>query len=397
VSTIGSYAAPLRPLPRAITVLLAIARLLVGLLFIVSGLIKANDPLGFAYKLNEYFEVFEASWHLPFGWIIPYSPLLAIALVVAEMLLGFALLIGYKPKFTMWLLLLLILFFTFLTFYSAYFNKVTDCGCFGDALHLTPWQSFEKDIALMVLILFLFFYRNRLAPWMSERGQAASLSLAAVAFIAFPIYTYTTMPVVDFRPFKTGNNLWELSKIPAGAPTDSFAIVNYYQKGGEVREFALNSLPDEASGWKWKESKTTLVRKGYEPPIHDFTITTAAGDEYTEDFLTAPATLFVVAYKVQNARQKAFADMAEAVAWAKANKVRVALLTSSTAPEVAAYLKTNSLPADVYYTDATALKTVTRSNPGMLLLKNGTVLRHWQSRNMPTAEELQTQLATTEK
>ena len=203
-----------------------------------------------------------------------------------------------------------------------------------------------------------------------------------------PVVAYATQPYIDFRPYKSGNNLWTLMQVPPGAPVDSFVSQIYYEKGGQVKEFPLNALPDESTGWKYKDTKTVKVREGYVPPIHDFTITTAAGDDYTEDFLTAPATLFVVSQHMEKARIAAFTQLAPTVEWAKQHQVRVACLTASTPKEVAQFQAEHPLPFDVYYTDQTVLKTMDRSNPGVMLLKKGLVLRHWNPRNVPSAEEV---------
>jgi len=362
--------------------LLSIARLLVGILFIISGAIKANDPVGFGYKLKEYFEVFGMEW------LVPTALPLAILLVIAEMLLGLALLVGYMPKFTSLMILLMIVFFTFLTFYSAYFNKVTDCGCFGDALKLTPWESFWKDIVLLVLIGYIFWKRKEIKPLMSERGQAATMSLGAIAFVALPLVTYSLAPVIDFRPFKEGANIPKDMTIPPGAPMDSIESIFIYTKGGTDQEFDINHIPEEGSGWTYKDRKDKVIRKGYEPKIHGFTIETTGGDDYTEDFLQAPKILFVVSLSLPQAREAAMEELEGIARWAEANNTKIIGLTASTADEIAAAKKQNTLPFEWYLVDGTILKTMTRANPGLMYLRQGVVKKHWHARNLPSAEEL---------
>src|SRR6201996_3804781 len=178
-----------------------VCRLLVGLLFIFSGLIKANDPLGFSYKLQEYFEVF----HITFLDGLALS--MAVFLCAMEMILGFALLIGVRGKQVAWGLLLIIIFFAFLTFYSAFFKVVQTCGCFGDAIPLTPWQSFSKDLVLLLLIVVLFRNRAHINPLFSFKTGERLLIASAIISVGFGLYTYNFLPVIDFLPYKIGVNI----------------------------------------------------------------------------------------------------------------------------------------------------------------------------------------------
>jgi len=188
-----------------------IARVLVGVLFIISGFIKANDPLGFSYKLDEYFVVFHMEW------LSSISLALAILICAAEIGLGVATLMGAKMNFTAWSLLLMIVFFTFLTFYSWYFNKVTDCGCFGDALHLTPLQSFEKDLVLLALILLIFAQRRHIMPLLGQTASTVVSWLGFAGSMLFSIQCYRHLPTIDFRPYKIGANIQEGMKLPPNA------------------------------------------------------------------------------------------------------------------------------------------------------------------------------------
>ena len=192
-----------------------ICRILVGALFIFSGFIKLNDPLGFSYKLEEYFS-YDV---LNIPSLIPYALGLAVFVVVFEVILGVFLLIGYKPKFTVWSLLGMIVFFTFLTFYAAYFDKVKDCGCFGDFLKLTPWQSFSKDVILLVLILVLFFGQRHIKPVMTTFGTSLVALLSFIVSLWFGYYVLMHLPAIDFRAYKIGDNLQENMKLPPDAQT----------------------------------------------------------------------------------------------------------------------------------------------------------------------------------
>ena len=187
-------------------VLAQISRVFVGILFIISGFIKANDPLGFSYKLDEYFQVF----HMP--WLSAVSLALAIGICAFEIGLGVALLLGAKMRFTAWSLLLMIVFFTFLTFYSWKFDVVKDCGCFGDALHLKPFESFMKDVILFVLILFIFIKRNEIKPLFGESFYLAGVCRLC-CFPHFSIYCYRHLPMIDFRPYAIGKSIPEGMKL----------------------------------------------------------------------------------------------------------------------------------------------------------------------------------------
>src|SRR5690606_23399869 len=194
-------------------ILVALARIIVGVLFIFSGFIKLNDPIGFAFKLEEYF----SPSVLNLEFLAPFALVLAVALVIIELVLGVMLLIGYLPKFTTWALLLMIIFFTFLTFYSAYFNMLTDCGCFGDAIPLTPWQSFYKDVILFILILLLFFKREYITPLFARASHKWIVFVSFILCLGFGYHVLMHLPMMDFRAYKVGNNIEEKMSVPAGA------------------------------------------------------------------------------------------------------------------------------------------------------------------------------------
>src|SRR5687768_14568614 len=190
--------------------LLTIARIFVGLLFIFSGLVKANDPLGLSYKMQEYFEV----WHLYF--LNDYSLSFALVMNVFEIIAGIAVLLGWRMKLFGWLLLLLIIFFTFLTGYAAFSGKIAACGCFGDCIPLTPIQSFWKDVILFILILFLLVNHRRIKPIVSSKVSAVILITSTLAVSVFQWYVLEHLPIVDCLPYKKGNDLLEQMKTPAG-------------------------------------------------------------------------------------------------------------------------------------------------------------------------------------
>lgn len=372
---------------------LLIARVAVGLLFIFSGLIKANDPLGFGYKLQEYFEVF----HMLF--LNELATAIAIFLCALEIILGAALLLGIRGKQTAWGLLLLIVFFTFLTFYSAYFDVVRSCGCFGDAIPLTPWQSFTKDLILLVLILVIFVNRNKLHPLIkSNKLQNWSLVAVTIASFGFGWFTYSYLPVMDFLPYKIGANIPQEMKLPPGAAQDVYEIT-YTLKNSKSGETKI--LSDKAylstEIWKdtnWKitgEPQSKLIKKGYDVKIKDLKISDSQGTDYTAEIIENPFyNLIIVAYNLNNANKTAIGDMnAIAINAAENYNIRTVLLTANSALDAQNFTKTNKLVMETFYVDAVPLKTMVRANPGLILLKNGVVMGKWHYNALPTYNELE--------
>ncbi|MDO1499893.1 DoxX family membrane protein [Winogradskyella maritima] len=355
--------------------LVGISRIFVGILFIISGWIKLNDPLGFSYKLQEYF----GADVLNLTFLEPYALPLAIFVVVFEVVLGVFLIIGYKPKFTVWSLLLMILFFTFLTFYSAYFDKVKDCGCFGDALKLTPWQSFWKDVVLLVLVLFLFAGRKYIKPFFKPLPTTiiALLGFLVSLWIAYDVLMH--LPHVDFRAYKIGNNLQEQMDVPADAPRPVNEYVWSYEIDGEVKKVVTNgSEPTEYPRETLKGVDTQVIDEGYVPPIQDFTIE-SEDEDLTTYFLEKDKLAIVAMYNVLSAENegmlkiKAFADRAQ-----KAGYIVIGL--SASGEEAKQQVKTDyNLDFDIYLCDEKVVKTIVRANPGVILLEKGTVTNkaHW--------------------
>ena len=269
--------------------LIHISRLLVGGLFIFSGLIKLNDPIGFSFKLEEYFSI--TVLDIPF--LLPYALLIAVLVVVFEVLLGVFLLIGYKPKFTVYSILAMIVFFTFLTFYSAYYNKVTDCGCFGDAIKLTPWESFTKDIILLFFILILFFGIKHIKPILGNLGLTVVSLLSFIFCFSIVYHVLMHLPILDFRPYKIGDNIQQNSSVPDDAPP---AIIDYHWKfnvnGEEKIITTRGSYPTIEGEYISVETKT--IREAYEPPIHDFSME-REGEDFTEALLNEEFLIVFVA------------------------------------------------------------------------------------------------------
>ncbi|GEP50834.1 hypothetical protein FNO01nite_15060 [Flavobacterium noncentrifugens] len=349
-------------------ILTQFSRIFVGILFIISGLIKLNDPVGFSYKLAEYFG--ETVLNLPF--FIPYALAIAVLIVIFETVLGVMLLIGFKRKFTVWSLLLMIVFFTFLTFYSAYFNKVTDCGCFGDALKLTPWQSFTKDVVLLVFILILFLNQKLIKPLFSNKIQNI-IALIAVGLCAFMGYwVLNHLPLKDFRAYKVGTNIQKGMEIPDGAPKSVVEMVFIYKVNGVDKQFKEADLMNIPQGATFVDRIDKVITEGYKPPIHDFSME-KDGADHKDEFLQEPKLLVFVSYDLAISDPKGMAQLEKLNNEAKAKGYKVIGMTASLEDEIAKAKKTFGLTFDYYFCDATTLKTIERANPSVVVLENGTI------------------------
>ncbi|HPF98366.1 MAG TPA: DoxX family protein [Mangrovimonas sp.] len=357
-----------------------ISRVLVGVLFIISGFIKLNDPLGFSYKLQEYFSA--EVLNLPF--LEPYALPIAVFVVIFEVVLGVFLLLGFKPKFTVWSLLLMIVFFTFLTFYSAYFDKVRDCGCFGDALHLTPWESFTKDVVLLVLILVLFIGKRHIKPLFTKLPSTAIAYLSVLVCMWFAYHVIMHLPVIDFRAYAIGKNIKEGMSTPPDAPKPVVEYTWKFNVNGEEQEFVTNGSYPEVKG-EYVGVETKIIDEGFVPPIQDFSIETDSSDR-TDYYLEANKLLLIVSYNL-NSIEKEGAEKLKAISDKALEKgYQVIGLTASGDAEKQAIKEKYNLNFDFFIADEKALKTVVRSNPGFLTLEKGTVIqkKHWND-----AEELE--------
>lgn len=345
------------------------ARYLVGGLFIFSGVIKVNDPIGTAIKLEEYFEVFAYDFAPFFEHLVPAALFFSIFLSVLEVVLGVALIIGFQMRRTSWALMVIIVFFTFLTFYSAFFNKVTDCGCFGDAIKLTPWQSFYKDIVLLILIIVIFIHRGSYGSWFSEKFGYIKVIGATVFFTGACYYAIAHLPFVDFRAYAIGNHLPTQMQ-----PSEPLRYEYVMEKNGE--EFVFETYPADKS---YTFKSMDLVNPDAQPKITDLGIWNDEG-EFTEALMTGNKLLIVIysAEKASKENIEAIKNLANQV-----KSAEVWVLTASGYEEFEAFRHDVQLAAPYYYADATVLKTMIRSNPGIMLLSNGTVLGKWHHNDTP--------------
>ncbi len=351
-----------------------IARILVGVLFIFSGLVKAIDPLGLAYKMQEFFDVWAAEGIMKgtMLWLNEQALMFSILMITLEVVLGIALLLGWRTKMVSWLLLLLMLFFTFLTSYVLFSGKIRACGCFGDCIPLTPIQTFTKDIILLVLVLMILFGRKYIQPIFSNTANSIIFLISLFGVLGLQWYVLKHLPVKDCLPFKAGNNILELRKMPVGAIADKFDYAFVYKKNGELKEFAVSALPD--STWEFVDRKQILVEKGKNnvPLINDFILKTETGNDTTDAILGQKGEYYLLIAKDFNIKEDEwYADFNR---FYTNSKSPVYLVTSD--PVNAK--KVITTPGLIILTcDATSIKTAARVNPTLYYMNGPVIKNKW--------------------
>jgi hypothetical protein len=355
----------------------SVSRIIIGLVFIFSGVVKAIDPLGSAYKFHDYFQAFNI------GFLSSLSLPLAILLCTAEFAAGLSVLTGLRQKSGIWVVMILMTIFTPLTFVLALTNPVSDCGCFGDAIHLTNWQTFGKNIFLLIPALYLFITRKKIADHHDTIRQWVTISIVLFLFVIFNFYNLRYLPVIDFLPYKTGTNIPEKMVIPDSVPPDIYRTTFIYQKNGLMKEFTLENYPANDSAWKFVDQKSVLIKKGYQPPIHDFTITSVDGINLTDKILSSDNyTVLMISKKLEQADRAELQKGFDLGVFCLYHNISFYILTASGSEQVTDYL--NGLKFCL--TDETTLKTIVRANPGYILLKKGTILGKWSWATVPENE-----------
>ena len=358
----------------------SIARTLLALTFLFSGFVKAVDPLGTVYKIQDYL-------HEGFGgifqWAIPAAGAAAVCLIALEWLLGIAMLLNVRTQWTSWITLLFYCIMTPLTLYIAIANPVSDCGCFGDALVITNWQTFWKNIILLLLSICLVICRKAI-PELFSWWMEIIITLAALGSVAGIMgYSYTHLPQIDFRPYKVGNHIPTLMEIPDDAEVDQYEITLIYAKDGKEQTFTLENYPKGDPEWTFVDQKSVLIKKGYVPPIHDFEIETLEGDYITQDILESEEPIaLVVMYDLT----KTDTTQLEKLMHMIHEYPRVYFLTASGEEEIFAFAEELGWDEETTYstfcfTDPITLKTIVRANPGVIVVQNGTIIDKYNLRN----------------
>ncbi len=369
---------------KSLLVAARVAAIIIAVLFIFSGFVKGIDPLGTTYKLEDYFEAFG----MPFFNTMALP--LSIVLSASEMLIGLMLLFRVKNRIAAWGALIFMVGFTILTFFLALYNPVTDCGCFGDAIKLSNWGTFYKNLVFLPLTILLFWgskSRQELFDKCLHSWIAASL-LAALA-VGISIHSLAYKPIFDFRPFKVGTNLKEAMAIPSGAPVDEYKTTLIYKKDGVEKEFDESNYPWQDSTWVFVDSKSVLVKKGYTPPIANFSLTNMQNNEVTDIVTQSNGyTFLLVLPKIENANMSRINYIRYLASFAQINNYQIIVASASSWDQLNNLGEVIELPVILAQADETMLKTIVRSNPGLLLFYKGTIIGKWAWREMPQFREM---------
>lgn len=366
--------------------LLILSRWLVGTVFVFSGFVKGIDPAGFQYKLDDYLEALHLNVFgflaLPNSFILPF----------AEFAVGITLLTGVMIRISTKLALAFMLFFTPLTLYIALKNPVTDCGCFGDALVISNWETFYKNILLISLAILLVIERKELKFLSNEKLRQSVFVILITGYISVVYWSYNHEPIIDFRPYKIGVNIQEGMKIPEGAPTDVYRTAYTYKnlKSNEIKKFSDLDFPwQDTVNWKFESmDKPKLIRQGYRPPIHDFSIQNSNNENLTDFFLQDTSfTFMVISYDLQKSFHKKQNHLNELAKWAKDKGFHFIGLTSTSGSALEQYKREQHPAYEILFTDQITLKTIIRSNPGLILLRKGSIVGKWHYNDFPTPQE----------
>ncbi len=370
-----------------VKILKHLARILFGLVFIFSGFVKGIDPLGSTYKFTDYFHALGLD-----GLVWAAFPL-GILLAFAEFAIGVAFLFNWRMKWFSWLGLLFMAFFTPLTLWIAVKNPVTDCGCFGDALVISNWETFYKNLLFSALAIIAVFNRQWYSEQVNTKMPLVLSSLTFVVYFGMVYYSYNHLPLIDFRPYKVGTHIPEAMSVPEGAPQDEYENIFYYKNKntGEVKEFTEENYPwQDTANWEYNDMVSNLVQKGYEAPIHNFMIESPEGEDITDFFIYDENYVFLlVAYDLSKANTRSQDRINTLADWALTQGYSFVCLTSSLPDEAMDFADQHGTPYEYFNVDEVTLKTIIRSNPGLVVLKNGTVIAKYHANDIPSPEAFQ--------
>ena len=366
---------------QAKTIIAGICRTLLGVVFIFSGVVKAIDPLGTVYKIEDYLKAFGGF----FTDLLPLAEVAAWGLIVLELLLGVCMLLNVRTQWTSWIALLFYCVMTPLTLYIALTNPVSDCGCFGDAIVLTNWQTFWKNVILIILAIILIVLRKSVRELWQAWMEGVIALVTILLAIAFMAWTKNHLPIKDFRPYKIGNHIPTLMEYPEDAEQDQYEISLVYEQNGVEQTFTIENYPKGDSTWTYVRTDSKLIKKGYEPPIHDLEIINAEGDDITWDILESEESVtLVVMYDLQKADKRQMSKV-EALLGEEAKGERLEagyILTGSGTDEIISFsLEYPALSECICTCDPVTLKTIVRANPGVVVLQNGVVIDKYNVRN----------------
>ncbi len=357
-----------------------ISRILVGIVFIFSGYVKGVDPLGTAYRIEDYFIAYGMEWAIPLALI------LAISLCMLEFVLGVALVLNVRLKQLSWILLLLMSFFTLVTFYDAIYEPVPDCGCFGDAITLTNWETFYKNVALMVFVFIIFRSRKKFKPLLGIKGQNIILLIGAIGFSWFSIYQHEHLPMIDYREWKVGVDI-----TPEEAPQEEIYLIYQNTKTGDVKEYLSPNYPWSDSVWmsEWEFLDQRVVEVGGNQ-LHNLRFEDADGYDLTEEIIYNPSYQFLlITWSINKFPPKAVSPIKTLVEAVKDKGYPIHCLSSSLFEDINAFRIKNKIDISFFNADDIVLKTMIRANPGIILLKDGLILAKWHYNDCPSIAEIE--------
>jgi uncharacterized membrane protein YphA (DoxX/SURF4 family) len=359
-------------------ILTQISRILTGLLFVFSGFVKGIDPMGTAFKLGDYLIAFRMSF------LDDLALPLSITLCLFEFVTGMMLLTGSFVRTASWMAALFMALFTPLSLILALFNPVSDCGCFGDAIHLTNWQTFIKNIIITLIVVFVFIRRNDSRDALSVKAGWSATLTCIILFLLFMWYNLVYLPLVDFRPFSIGTSIPEGMSVPADAPADNYDIKFIYEKDGVQKEFSLNDYPADDTAWKFIDQKSVLVSRGYVPPIHDFTLVNDQGVDITEQVTQYQGwIMLLITRRFDKSDMDGMTKGFDLGLSLQRQGAEFYIVTATPFEQI----RVQVAGFKTLFADEITLKTIIRSDPGFVLLHNGTVMAKWSYRSLPAREK----------
>lgn len=388
MATISTQQGPSKAKAAALTVLVNACRFLLGATFVFSGFVKAIDPIGTQYKLQDYISA------VGMGGIVPdiVTLLASVVLSALEFSLGVFVLFAIRRHLVSKILVAFMAVMTLITVWIALFNPVKDCGCFGEALRLTNVQTLLKNIVLLAASVVVAWRPLRMYRFLSRSTQWIAINYTILFVLLLSAHCLYHLPLIDFRPYHIGMNIKKGMEMPAGAPQPEFETTFILQKNGVKKEFTLDNYPD--SSWQFVDSKTVQTKEGYVPPIHDFSIQKADGDDITDSVLTAKGYIFLlVSPHLEQADDSNFGDIDLLYEYCQERKIPFYCLTASTKKDIDHWADITGAEYPFCFTDETTLKTIIRSNPGLLLLKDGTIIRKWSHNDLPSSSSLNAPLS----
>jgi len=376
------------------SILVNLSRTLLALTFIFSGFVKAIDPLGSQYKIAEYLEAAQLSAYIP-DWA---QLMLSVGLSAIEFTLGVMLLLAIRRRLASKLSLIMMVVMTLVTLWLTVSNPIQDCGCFGDAIHLTNTQTFIKNLILLTAAIILACWPLYQVRFVSKTNQWIAFYFTIVFIVTASTLSLYHLPIFDFRPYYIGQNIKKGMEIPKGAKLTTYKTTFICEKNGVTKEFTENDYPYNDSTWVFKDTHQEILEKGYEPPIHDFSITDEkTGEDLTDSILTKDGyTFLLIAPVLERADDSNFGEIDAIYEYAKENGYGFYGLTASTDKAVKHWRDITGAEYPFYTTDGTTLKTIIRSNPGLVLLYKGTIINKWSHNDLPKQAELNAPLSLIE-